>query len=230
MKGDFRAAAEAHAEGRDHDGLERELDGLRHVLELTDGHVNFVPLLFLHPHQQHHDVGADGEVSGIVGDDEGVERVACAAGLQRLGDERDDVAAERVHLGVELDAADAVAEIDERSACVLLDHSVGFLGDGDGPDSGGNFFSLVVAVATSKYLRPLAVLGSSAYQVVLPDASNFSTLAATGRPSFFMRSTVWATPAASHSSNGPISQLKPVFIALSISTMESAISGTRLAE
>ncbi len=42
----------------------------------------------------------------------------------------------------------------------------------------------------SKYLRPLAVLGSSAYQVVLPEASSFSTLAATGLPSFFMRSTV----------------------------------------
>ncbi len=46
---DFSAAAEGHAEGRDHDGLVRELDGLRHVLELADGHVNFVPLLLPAP-------------------------------------------------------------------------------------------------------------------------------------------------------------------------------------
>ncbi len=65
-------------------GFAGKLDGLRHVLELADGEVDFVPLLFLHRHQQHHDVGADGEVGGVVGDNEGVEVVACAAGLQRL--------------------------------------------------------------------------------------------------------------------------------------------------
>ena len=70
------AAAERHAEGRDHHRLRRKLDRLRHVLELADGQIDFVPLFFLHRHQQHHDVGADGEVGGVVGDDEGVEVVA----------------------------------------------------------------------------------------------------------------------------------------------------------
>ena len=60
--------------------------------------------------------------------------------------------------------------------------------------------------------------------------SSFSTFAAIGLPSFFMRATVSSTPAASHSSNGPSSQLKPNFIARSISTTVSEISGMRLAE
>src|SRR5271163_1561840 len=85
-------------------------------------------------------------------------------------------------------------------------------------------------VARSQYLRPDAVFGSSAYQDLLPGASRFSTLAATGRPSFFMRATVASTPAASQSSKGPSSQLNPSRMARSISTMELEISGTRLAE
>src|SRR6202030_4704304 len=84
--------------------------------------------------------------------------------------------------------------------------------------------------AGSKYARPEGVFESSVYHAFLPLASNFSTLAATGRPSFFMRDTVASTPAASQSSKGPSSQLKPRRMARSISTTESEISGTRLAE
>ena len=43
-------------------GCGRELDGLRHALELPDGQIDFVPLFFLHGHQQQHQVGADGKV------------------------------------------------------------------------------------------------------------------------------------------------------------------------
>src|SRR5208283_3834128 len=85
-------------------------------------------------------------------------------------------------------------------------------------------------VARSQYLRPVGVFGSSAYQDFFPEPSSFSTLAATGRPSFFMRATVASTPAASQSSKGPSSQAKPRRMALSISTTESEISGMRLAE
>src|ERR1700692_2143500 len=85
-----------------------------------------------------------------------------------------------------------------------------------------------VPLARSKYARPEAVFASSAYQDFLPLASHFSTLAATGRPSFFIRSTVASTPAASQSSKGPSSQLKPRRMARSISTIESEISGTGL--
>src|SRR5271170_116736 len=81
-------------------------------------------------------------------------------------------------------------------------------------------------VVSCQYLRPDAVFVSSAYHDFCPAASNFSTFSATGLPSFFIRSTVASTPAASHSSNGPSSQLKPSFMARSISTIESEISGT----
>src|SRR5208283_4432405 len=85
-------------------------------------------------------------------------------------------------------------------------------------------------VSRSKYARPDDDFGSSLYQDFLPAARNFSTFAATGLPSFFIRATVASMPAASQSSNGPSSQLKPSRIARSISTIESEISGTRFAE
>src|SRR5580704_11932163 len=82
----------------------------------------------------------------------------------------------------------------------------------------------------SKYLRPEGDFGSSWYQLFCLEWSNFSTFAATGLPSFFMRVTVASTPAASQSSKGPSSQLKPRRMARSISTIESEISGKRLEE
>src|SRR5208282_1521787 len=94
----------------------------------------------------------------------------------------------------------------------------------------GTATDVQLPLARSKYLRPDAAFGSSAYQDFCPEASSFSTLAATGWPSFFMRATVGSTPAASQSSKGPSSQLKPWRMAPSISTTESEISGMRLAE
>src|SRR5215471_9928089 len=74
---------------------------------------------------------------------------------------------------------------------------------------GGTAISCQLPVARSQYLRPDVALASSAYHDFCPEASSFSTLPATGRPSCFMRATVASTPAASHSSKGPSSQLKP---------------------
>jgi len=42
--------------------VRRELNRLRHVLELADGEVDVVPLFFLHAHEQQHEVGAHGEL------------------------------------------------------------------------------------------------------------------------------------------------------------------------
>src|SRR5450755_1987970 len=94
----------------------------------------------------------------------------------------------------------------------------------------GTSTGLRLVLARSKYARPDAVFGSSSYQDFFPEARSFSRLAATGRPSFFIRATVASTPAASQSSKGPSSQLKPRCMARSISTTESEISGMRLAE
>src|SRR5581483_2407981 len=85
----------------------------------------------------------------------------------------------------------------------------------------GSSSILYDALPSSKYARPDRVPGASSYQVLLPDPSSFSTFGDTARPSARMRSTVFCTPAASHSSNGPSSQLKPKRMARSISLMES---------
>src|SRR3954454_15656282 len=73
----------------------------------------------------------------------------------------------------------------------------------------GTSTGVCVAPPRSQYLWPEADFGASAYHDVCPDASSFSTFTAIGFPSFFMRATVASTPAASHNSNGPSSQLKP---------------------
>ena len=79
------ARREHRPKGRDHDRLGRKLDGLRHVLELADHEVDFVPLLFLHRHEQQHEVRADGEIAGIVGDDE--TRRSCRRGRRASASE-----------------------------------------------------------------------------------------------------------------------------------------------
>ena len=69
----FAASAKGHAKRCDNHRLGRELDELRHVLELAHHHVHVIPLLILHGHQQQHDVGADGEIRRVIADDEGVK-------------------------------------------------------------------------------------------------------------------------------------------------------------
>src|ERR1700691_2798871 len=95
---------------------------------------------------------------------------------------------------------------------------------------GGTSTGRLSADLKSQYVCPEGVFESSAYHDFWPEAISFSTFAATGLPSFFMRATVASTPAASQSSKGPSSQLKPRRMARSISTIESEISGTRLAQ
>ena len=96
-------------------------------------------------HEQHHDVGADGEVAGVVGDDEGVEVVARAAGLQRLGDERTmSPPSEFILEWNSMQPTPSPRSMSEAPA-FFFTTPFGFLGDGDRPDAGGNFFRLVVA-------------------------------------------------------------------------------------
>ena len=171
------------------------------------------------------------KLSRVVGDDERVEVIAGAARLQGLRDKPDDVAADRVHLGMEFDAGDAVAQVDQRRAGILLDHAVGFLRDLDRPHA----WRKLSLVHTCRFrdpntCGPSAVWDRPRTRTSCPEASSFSTFGGTGCSSFFMRATVASTPAASHSSKGPSSQLKPRRMARSISTIESEISGIRLAE
>ena len=109
----FAAAAQRHAEGRHHHRLGGKFDGLGHALEAADGQIHLVPIFLLNRHQQQHDVGAYGKMLRVVADDEGVEAVARPARLQRLRNELHNVATQRVHLAVKLNAAHAIAQINQ---------------------------------------------------------------------------------------------------------------------
>ena len=81
--------------------------------------VELVPLLLLHRQEHQHQVGADGELLALVADHQRVEvrlGLPCTAALQH----GEGVGAERVHLGVELDEAAAVAQVHQAGARVLL--------------------------------------------------------------------------------------------------------------
>ncbi len=58
---------------------------------------------------------------------------------------RDDVVAEGVHLGVQLDGRDAVAEVDDGGAGVFLYDAFGLLDDGERGDAFGGDDGFVVA-------------------------------------------------------------------------------------
>ena len=88
--------------------------------------VDLVPLAFLRGEEELHEVGADAEVVAVAGDDEaGKVADGIGRGLEDGGDEREHVAADGVLERVQLDAGDAVAEIDERCAGVGADDAVG---------------------------------------------------------------------------------------------------------
>src|SRR5882757_10859314 len=125
------ASAETHAVRRNHNGTRAELDRLRHILECFDGKFHLVPLLLLDAEQKLHKVGANREVAGVARNDKGFElRHLLARWLQRLRDKRDDVVAQRIHLGVQLDGGNTLSKVDDRSARVLLDYTFRLLDDG----------------------------------------------------------------------------------------------------
>ena len=100
---DLATAPEREAGGRDDDRNRGIPQCHRRLLERPDHQVELVPVLFLRFEQHEHQVRAGGEVQPLVADDQRGEvafRLANAC-LQHL----DRVAADRVHLRVELDGS-----------------------------------------------------------------------------------------------------------------------------
>ena len=148
-------------------------------------------------------------------------RTGFAIGAQGFGDHADDVFADGVLFGVQFQAGDAIAEIDQRSAGILPDHAVGERG----------------RWPRGRRLRARRWAGRSRWRGRSTRGRDCGTRrsrrrragAGTLAEGDSMRATVWATPAASQSSNGPISQLKPARMARSTLAALSAISGRQSA-
>ena len=126
VKHDLASAAERQCCRR---GNHRNLSkSQRHrgALKCADHQVDLFPVALLRLEQQEHQVGAGGKIRCIVSDDERAETRCCLldAGLEHL----DGVPADRVHLRVELDAEDIVAEVDEARASVGADYLAAFAG------------------------------------------------------------------------------------------------------
>ena len=119
---DLAAAAQRQPGGRDDDGHGRVLERHRGLLERAHHQVDFVPVALLRLEQQQHQVGAGREMLGVVANHQ--RREVCRGFLDRQLQHLDRVAADGVHLRVELDAEHAIAEIDQARARVPADDSV----------------------------------------------------------------------------------------------------------
>ena len=126
MQDDLAATAEREARRRHHHRHVRVPQPHRRALERADHQIDFVPVAFLRLEQEQHQVRAGGEVQPVVADDERREVVSSL--LDGAAEHVDGVAADGVHLRMELDAEHAVAEIDEAGAGVLPDDA--FVGAG----------------------------------------------------------------------------------------------------
>ena len=124
-----------------------------------------------------HQVGADGEVVAIAGDDEGLEVAhGVAVGVKDLGHQADDVLADRVFLGMQFDGGHAVAQVDERGAGVALTMPCDWRKSATVAMPGGWSTGTYSPRVGSKTCLP-----PSRYQVDAPERRSFSALGAQGR-------------------------------------------------
>ena len=84
------------------------------LLSARDGFVNLLPFLLPAQPEHHHQVDAGAEKLSFVGDDEGF--VLRFGFRHRLADHAEHIRVERIRLGVELEASDAIAQIEQACA------------------------------------------------------------------------------------------------------------------
>ena len=128
-------------------------------------------------------------------------------------------------LRMELQAGHAIAQVDQRGAGILPHHAVRRLEVGHARDA--LRLRRLVDSCGSEVETFAAVHRDTRIRRRRPAASPTTSL--TGSPAACIRSTSARTPAASQSSNGPISQLKPARMARSTLAASSAISGRQSA-
>ena len=90
-----------------------------HLLEHTDGHVQFIEFLFNGQHEHHGDVGSCTEVGCVVTDHQSAVVLLCNS--DALIDRFNDLSTDHVHLGMELQVEDAIADVVQGSTGILKD-------------------------------------------------------------------------------------------------------------
>ena len=106
---DLAAAAQRHLVRRSHDRSRRRAEAHERVLAKLDHHLQFVPHVALHGQHHGKDVGADGEVLAVIGNDQ-AGGVAVQP-LNRLLHDVEHGAVERIDARVPLQQHDAVANV-----------------------------------------------------------------------------------------------------------------------
>jgi len=119
MQHGFAAAAERHAAGRGNDRERRVFHRLHHRLALADQVVDHRPQPDIGGEQREADIGADRKVLRLVMDDQRLHLLADV--IQGLLQQPERILVECVHLAVELEAGDAVADVPQRRRGVLED-------------------------------------------------------------------------------------------------------------
>ncbi|EKD34620.1 MAG: hypothetical protein ACD_75C02258G0002 [uncultured bacterium] len=127
METELGSAAKRHAKGCGHYRDFGVFDRHGRLLEGLDHHGDVIIGAFGQGHGHHHEIGADREVDALVGDDQA--HAFLFRPLDRLMGHGQDVAADGVHLGMELEAEDAVAKVNDRAVGILLHHLAGLLED-----------------------------------------------------------------------------------------------------
>ena len=155
------AAAERQAKRSNHYRTRAKLDRLRHLLKRRDVGIDLVPLLVLRRQQPLHQVCARRKIRGVVRDHKSAKlpyRLRIRAEV--LTHEAHDVAAQRVHLGVELDASDPVSHIDQGRTWILPHHTTRPLRPGESDDRARRFDRNISSGARIENFRPAVAMPS----------------------------------------------------------------------
>ena len=123
MERHLQAPAQRQSERGGHHRLRGILQRHRPALESADHFVDLFPFAFLNGHQHQHQIGAGGKVDGLVADDHRF-KIFLQQAHSRLH-HLQGVGAERVHLGVELEAEGSVAQVEQARTGVPADFALG---------------------------------------------------------------------------------------------------------
>ena len=118
MQADFTTTSQGELVRRSHHGDSAVAQPHRGVLEHADGVVQFVPLLLDSQHENHADIGAGREIASFVADDESAPFGVALCDVDGLVEALEDFSTDGVHLGVEGDVQDAIAQILDGGAAV----------------------------------------------------------------------------------------------------------------